>query len=340
VLPDLPYAAHAAATIAAPGGRRRRDALPDRLDYGGTPSWAPDLALHSLITPAALAAAALAARRPGTRRRLLALAAGLAGHALTDLPVHHSDARPHLWPLSPRRWRSPLSAWDPRHHAVPVAAAEHLLAGLALASLAQHVKVPARRPVGGRPGDLAAFLRAFAASPQQVGAIAPTSPRAARVMLGMADWEGARTIAELGPGTGAFTRGILARARPDATVLAIEADPRLASLLRRRHGSDARLQVLAESAAGLAGRLDGRPADIIVSGLPFTSLPRSERDAILTAITGTLAPGGVLLAIQYSTARQGFFEQAFGQVDRRFSVLNLPPAVLYACRGPRPPARG
>lgn len=40
----------------------------------------------------------------------------------------------------------------------------------------------------------------------------------------------------------------------------------------------------------------------------------------------------MILAIQYSTARQRDLERVFGKVRRRRSIRNLPPALLYACR--------
>src|SRR5205085_7287334 len=124
-LPDLPYLARAAAPLARHRGRLTAGQALAGLDYYGTTEWAPDLALHSLLPliPAAVLAAVL--RAPQARACLLAFTAGWAAHCLADLPVHATDARPPFWPLSHRRWHSPVSNWDRRAHAIPVAAAEH-----------------------------------------------------------------------------------------------------------------------------------------------------------------------------------------------------------------------
>lgn len=37
-------------------------------------------------------------------------------HVLTDLPLHHDDGHPHLWPLSTWIYSSPVSYWDPAHY--------------------------------------------------------------------------------------------------------------------------------------------------------------------------------------------------------------------------------
>jgi hypothetical protein len=87
------------------------------------------LAAHSALGPAAAGAAALLARSPR-------LAASRAFQLACDAPVHHTAARPHVaWPLLDWRCRAPLSAWDRRHHARLVTAAETVLAAAAVACL-------------------------------------------------------------------------------------------------------------------------------------------------------------------------------------------------------------
>lgn len=344
VLPDLPYLARGLRLITRRAGRRE---LAAALDYDGQPSWPPDLALHSLLPPAAALAAA-AAMPPGRARQLLsAFAAGWAGHVVSDLPVHATDARPPLWPLSGRRWPSPLSNWDRSRHAIPVAAAEHLLAAVCLAGIVAGHSRGRRaghdppRPLAGRAararlGDAAAIVRAFAAHPGQVGEIIPTSRRTAAAMLDMArtDWRQARLVVELGAGTGAFTEQILLRAGPGTRVLAFEIDPVLAARLQARFAADTRLEVTSDSAEDLARHLAGRSPDAVVSALPLTTLPGPVRDRILGAVALSLG-AGTLLAIQYSTARQADLERLFAEVQRHWSPANVPPAFLYACRQPR-----
>lgn len=37
-------------------------------------------------------------------------------HALSDLPLHHDDGRPHFWPFTDWVYASPVSYWDSRHY--------------------------------------------------------------------------------------------------------------------------------------------------------------------------------------------------------------------------------
>ena len=178
--------------------------------------------------------------------------------------------------------------------------------------------------------ERARFLRAFVANPRQVGAVLPTSRWAVRDMLDLADVPAARLVVELGAGTGGATQEILARMGPDARLLALEIDPALARMLEARF-DDPRLQVLCDSAENLKTHLDGEPVDVLVSMLPFTSLDAPLRRSILDALPAVLAPSGVLLVIQYSALIQGELRKRFASVRRRVSVINVPPAILFAC---------
>lgn len=179
------------------------------------------------------------------------------------------------------------------------------------------------------------FFRSFLANPRRVGAILPTSRRAVRDMLDLANFGQARCVAELGAGTGVYTEEVLKRLRPDGRFLAFELDPDLVATLSERF-DDRRLRIINDSAENVERYLDGEKVDIIVSGLPFTSLPGPVKQNIFRQITRVLAPGGVMVAIQYSTMVQRDLERTFASVRRRLSPLNVPPAFLFACRAVLP----
>jgi phospholipid N-methyltransferase len=321
VLPDLPY--WLLGTALAVRGRTR-DQMRARLGYDGSElNWAPDLATHSVLAPAAFGA-------------------GWAGHILCDLPVHHTDARPHGYPLWARRFHSPLSAWDRDRHAGLVTAAEVVLGAAAAAVLATVPGNGRRETRRRRLADAASFLRAFATHPAQVGAVLPTSAPTVAKMLDLAgedfDWRDAKVIVELGAGTGVYTEQILPRVGPQTEVLAFERDRTLARRLANRLQPDyPNLTVIGDDAAQLEDRLDGRLAPLVVSALPWTSLNAEVRNRLLTIIGRNLAPGGALLTIQYSTHRERDFAAYFGRIRHVWSLRNVPPAALYDLREPRGP---
>ena len=185
--------------------------------------------------------------------------------------------------------------------------------------------------------DRLRFLRAFVAHPRQVGAVLPTSRAAVRDMLDMADVPGAGLVVELGAGTGSQTAEVLARMGPEARLVALEIDPRLAELLGERF-DDPRLQVVCDSAENLHDHLGGKKADVVVCALPFTSLEPPLRRRILEELPRVLAPRGVAVVIQYSPLIQSELRRLFRSVKRRISPLNVPPAFLFACSQDDAPA--
>ena len=186
-------------------------------------------------------------------------------------------------------------------------------------------------------GDRLRFLRAFVAHPRQVGAILPTSRYAVRDMLDLGDVPSADLVVELGAGTGVQTGEILARLKPGARLIALEIDPDLAALLEQRF-DDPRLEVVCDSAEYLEKHLAGERADVLVCALPFTSLDPGLRRRILDVLPRVVGPRGVALVIQYSPLIQAELHRLFPSVRRRISVLNVPPAFLFACRHETEPA--
>ena len=187
--------------------------------------------------------------------------------------------------------------------------------------------------------DRVRFLRAFVANPRQVGAVLPTSRSAVRDMLDLADLPSADLVVELGAGTGSQTGQVLERLHPGARLVALEIDPALAALLADRF-DDPRLRVVCGSAEHLERHLDGELADVVVCALPFTSLEQGLRHRILDQLPRALSARGTAVVIQYSPLIEGELRRRFGSVRRRVSLLNVPPAFLFACTAPQPTPAG
>ena len=153
-------------------------------------------------------------------------------------------------------------------------------------------------------------------------------------MLDAADLDRRRVVAEFGPGTGVFTFEIIRRMRPDARLLVFEIDPEFAETLRRRI-DDPRVVVLHASAEHLRRHLDEigtAHVDCVISGLPFTSLPRPVTEAILRTTRACLAPDGVFVAYQYTPALLRLLRSYFPSVRiSHFVLANLPPALVLVC---------
>lgn len=173
--------------------------------------------------------------------------------------------------------------------------------------------------------------------PRQVGAIWPTSRHAVNDLLDLAEFGEAGLVVEFGTGTGVYTGEILRRLRPDGQFLSFELDPDLAAAVSSRL-DDPRMRIINDSAEHAARYMaeyaGGGKADVLVSSVPFTSLPASVRDGLMDAARDVLKPGGRMLVLQYSNAVLGDLKRFFGPVRRRISPVNLPPAFLFACDNP------
>ena len=66
------------------------------------------------------------------------------------------------------------------------------------------------------------FIKEYIKHPRKVGAIAPSSKYLAYKMIKEINFELAKCIVEYGPGTGAFTEKILARAKDDTKIILLE----------------------------------------------------------------------------------------------------------------------
>jgi phosphatidylethanolamine/phosphatidyl-N-methylethanolamine N-methyltransferase len=189
--------------------------------------------------------------------------------------------------------------------------------------------------------DHAAFLAGFLRAPWRVGAIAPSSQALADVMTDDMGLESARTVVELGPGTGVFTRAIGERVGGEALVMAVEIDPRMVALLTPRFP---RVRVVNDSAERLDRLLAAcgrKEADAILSGLPWASFPADLQSRLLAAVVAGLRPGGRFATFAYSHAAwlpagrrfRALLSHSFAAVETTRVVWgNLPPAFVYRCR--------
>ena len=176
-----------------------------------------------------------------------------------------------------------------------------------------------------------AFLRTWLQRPLEVGSVLPSSPRLARRIASLVDWDRTRTLVELGAGTGAVTAGLLARASASTRLLAFERQPEFRQILQDRFAG---LEVYPE-ARQLSRVLESagpRQAETVVSGIPFALLSRPEQEALLDEIDRGLAPGGSFIAFQYSPFLLPSLRRRFEKVSLHLVLANLPPALIYCCR--------
>lgn len=190
-----------------------------------------------------------------------------------------------------------------------------------------------------------AFLGAFLRKPQVVGAITPSSRALALAMVEGMELKRAKLVIELGPGTGAFTKVILERLGRQTEFVALELDKVSAKRLRQQFPGVAFHHDSAENLHHYVARSRSKRADIVISGLPWTILPRPVHDRIFREIIDSLAPDGCFATFAYlhgcclpSAGRfRNLLKEHFQQVERsRVVWRNIPPAFVYRCSRPIP----
>ena len=174
------------------------------------------------------------------------------------------------------------------------------------------------------------FLNGFLRHPRQVGSIIPSSNYLKQDIIEMAGIMSAKSIVELGPGTGGTTRAFLQAMAPNARLLAIEINPQFVSLLQNIH--DPRLLVHNGNAADLNDILalyDMQLPDAIVSGIPFSTMPQHVAQTIINVIAECLSVEGRFLAYQFRDHVARVANGILGPAQSRFEFRNIPPVHLY-----------
>lgn len=175
------------------------------------------------------------------------------------------------------------------------------------------------------------FFRQFVKHPGMIGSIIPSSAQLVDSMLDGVDWHRTRLFVEYGPGVGTFTRTILERMHPDATLLAIDINLDFVAYLEAQI-DDPRLRVVHGSAADVrrfVKEAGHRQADYVLSGIPFSTLPDGVGEAICVETRSVLRPGGAFLVYQYSAYVRRLLAPVFEQVGDRVEWRNIPPCRMF-----------
>lgn len=174
------------------------------------------------------------------------------------------------------------------------------------------------------------FFQEFLKHPLQIGSIIPSSRFLEQRILGAAGIASARTIVELGAGTGGTTRAILRAMPQHARLLSIEINPHFHALVSTIE--DDRLIAHLGNAKALKDILSlyGLDApEAVISGIPFSTMNPDEGSQIIEAISTLLAPNGRFVAYQVSNRVASLCRPFLGPEQSMVELLNIPPMRVY-----------
>lgn len=183
--------------------------------------------------------------------------------------------------------------------------------------------------------DRVVFFTQFVKNPRQLGSVIPSSGFLTRRIIRNARLSAAKVVVELGPGNGGTTRDFLKAMSQDARLLSIELNGGLYELASSvkdprhiaHHGDASKLPDILQH-YGL------RAPDVVISGIPFSTMSPTVGTQLLETIYKQLAPGGRFVAYQVN-----------GQVDRlnsffgdnktlEIELLNIPPLRVWCWQKP------
>lgn len=180
------------------------------------------------------------------------------------------------------------------------------------------------------------FILEYIKNPRNVGAIAPSSKYLANKIIDTINFEKAKCIVEYGPGTGAFTEKILARAKDNTIVLLIEINKEFYNTLKNIYGHKKNVIIINNSVENIDIILEKysiKAVDYIVSGLPFASLPQNISRCILQKTSKIINGNTEFITFQYSLLKLNFFREYFSEIKYKKVIRNLPPAYVLKCTG-------
>ncbi|TWU46820.1 class I SAM-dependent methyltransferase [Rubripirellula reticaptiva] len=174
------------------------------------------------------------------------------------------------------------------------------------------------------------FVREFFSNPAEVASLLPSSSFLHREIARQANLKSAKYIVDLGPGLGGTTRSLLQWSNNQARIVAVETNETFVAHLSQL--GDARLSVVHRSAADLRQIIEDNDlpqADVIVSGVPFSTMDAATSNAMIDGIYSSLKPGGSFIAYQLRDRVCQLAEPLFGPASISFVWRNLPPLRVF-----------
>jgi phosphatidylethanolamine/phosphatidyl-N-methylethanolamine N-methyltransferase len=178
------------------------------------------------------------------------------------------------------------------------------------------------------------FVKAFFKDAKMVGSMRPSSKSLTKKMLAGIDFEKAKTIVELGPGTGVITRKIIEKMAPDAQLFVFELHDEFYLNLNQSI-DDKRVHIIHDSAEKIKEYLEKynvHCTDAVVSSLPLANFPKSLRANVVEAAKDSLTDDGLMTQFQYSLQSKNYLKSKFKDVKINYTLWNFPPAFVYSCR--------
>jgi phosphatidylethanolamine/phosphatidyl-N-methylethanolamine N-methyltransferase len=183
--------------------------------------------------------------------------------------------------------------------------------------------------------DTTLFLQEWLVNPQRTGSVVPSSRRLAAAMARWLPHNPESFVLELGPGTGAVTAALLKRGMREDRLVAIENNPTLTKLLRKRFPQAQIITGDAWHMDTLLGslRVPVESVGAVISSLPLLNFPKDQVEALAHKIRAMLEPHGNWVQYSYRIDKlRPRGASSFRLHATKIVWLNLPPARVSVFR--------
>jgi phosphatidylethanolamine/phosphatidyl-N-methylethanolamine N-methyltransferase len=144
--------------------------------------------------------------------------------------------------------------------------------------------------------DASVFFALWLQRPLHIAAANPSSERLADTIAAQVDLARPGTVLELGAGTGSLTRGLIRAGCPPERIIAVEREPGLTKILRRKLPG---VSVIEGDATRLADhpKLRSQSLSAVVSSLPIKWFSPGAQSAVVHPCLDWLGRGGCFIQL-------------------------------------------
>ena len=177
------------------------------------------------------------------------------------------------------------------------------------------------------------FLKQYLRNPFGTGAVAPSGRQLAKLMVTKIAPQPSEIIVELGPGTGSFTRELLAQGVDPANLILVEFNTEFIKFLKGEFPGLRIVEGAAQDLPQLLKALGQGSVKKIISGIPLRSMKPADCRQIAKAVAAVLEPGGLFVQFSYFkaspvpkevAAEVGLTGECVGS-----AMNNVPPAFVW-----------
>jgi len=179
------------------------------------------------------------------------------------------------------------------------------------------------------------FLKEFFKNPSKTGSLIPSSKYLAKQMIDSINFSKNIIIVEYGPGEGVFSNEIIKRKNKESIIILIELNKIFYNQLKNKFKDIDNVFIFndsVENVENILKNLNINNIDYIISGIPFSSLPKELTKIILKNTKRIMNNKSSFITFQYSKIKFKLFFNYFKSIKIIKVWKNFPPAYVLNCK--------